>query len=65
MPKQKTNKSVLKRFKLTGSGKVKRPKCGKRHLNSHKTGQHKRRLRGTAVLPAKVAEKYILAMGGL
>ena len=64
MPKGKTNKSVAKRFKITGGGKVKRHKCGKRHLNAHKSGKHKRRLRGTTVHEGVVAAKYIRAMGG-
>ena len=32
MPKQKTRKSVSKRFKLTGSGKVKRNQAGHKHM---------------------------------
>jgi large subunit ribosomal protein L35 len=32
MPKLKTKKSAKKRFKLTKSGKVLRPKAGKSHL---------------------------------
>ena len=32
MPKQKTRKSVSKRFKVTGSGKLKRNKAGHSHM---------------------------------
>jgi large subunit ribosomal protein L35 len=64
MPKQKTNKSVAKRFKITGTGKIKRQRCGKRHLNAHKSGNHMRRLNGTAVETGRVAAKYVLALGG-
>ena len=32
MPKMKTNSSAKKRFKITGSGKIKRNRAGKRHL---------------------------------
>lgn len=45
MPKMKTKKSVSKRFKVTGSGKVRRAKSGRRHLLSHKTSKRKRNLR--------------------
>ena len=47
MPKQKTNKSLTKRFRITGSGKLKRRKCGKRHLLGHKSGDTKRQMRQT------------------
>jgi len=34
MPKQKTHKGLAKRVKVTGTGKVKRPKCNSSHLMS-------------------------------
>lgn len=37
--KLKTNKSASKRFKITGSGKVKRYKSGRRHLLEHKSSK--------------------------
>lgn len=45
MPKQKTNKSAAKRFKVTKNGKVRRFKAGRRHLMSVKPGKKKRHLR--------------------
>lgn len=45
MPKMKTRKGAAKRFKLTGSGAVRRGKSNKRHLLTHKTRKRKRRLR--------------------
>ncbi|MBX7056941.1 MAG: 50S ribosomal protein L35 [Leptospirales bacterium] len=45
MPKLKTNKAASKRFKMTASGKIKRPKANKRHNLSTKTKDQKRRLR--------------------
>lgn len=45
MPKQKTNKSAKKRFKITGTGKVTFKKSGIKHLNSHMSARHKLRLR--------------------
>lgn len=53
MPKQKTNKSVQKRFKITKKGKVRRYRAGTRHLNSHKPRKVKRRLRHPVVMEGK------------
>ena len=50
MPKMKTNKSVLKRIKITGRGKLKRRKACMGHLLSKKRPKHKRRLKRTALL---------------
>lgn len=49
MPKQKTRKSVAKRFKLTGRGKLKRTTAGRGHLLSGKSRKRKRQLRGGAM----------------
>jgi large subunit ribosomal protein L35 len=40
----KTKKSVAKRFKITASGKVLRPRSGKRHLLAHKSPKRRRSL---------------------
>jgi len=40
---QKTKKSIAKRFKITGTGKVMRRTPGKRHLLRNKTVKQKRR----------------------
>ena len=45
MPKMKTNKSVAKRFKITGTGKVKRRQANKSHILTKKAQKRKRRLR--------------------
>jgi large subunit ribosomal protein L35 len=45
--KQKTNSGAKKRFRVTGSGKIKRGKRGMRHLLSSKSSKRKRHL-GTA-----------------
>jgi len=50
MPKSKTHKGTAKRFKLTGSGKIKREKAGKRHLLEHKSSRVTRRMSGTVVV---------------
>ncbi len=45
MPKLKTRRSALKRFKVTGTGKILRNKAFKSHLLTHKSSRRKRRLR--------------------
>jgi large subunit ribosomal protein L35 len=45
MPKMKTNRSAAKRFKLTGSGKLKRNKAYKSHILTKKSTKRKRNLR--------------------
>jgi large subunit ribosomal protein L35 len=45
MPKMKTNKSASKRFKITGTGRVKRSKAGGNHLLQEKSRKRLRRLR--------------------
>ena len=37
MPKIKTNRSAAKRFKVTGTGKLKRNKAYRRHILTKKT----------------------------
>jgi len=64
MPKMKTHKASKKRFRVTGTGKLKRASAGKKHLNSHKTGKRKRQLRAPVVMGGKLAAKYIEVMGG-
>lgn len=44
MPKMKTNSSAKKRFKLTGTGKIKRKHAFKNHILTKKTHKQKKRL---------------------
>ena len=44
MPKMKTRKAVACRFRVTGTGKLKMSKPGKRHLLTHKSAKRKRQL---------------------
>ena len=41
----KTNRSAAKRFKVTGTGKLKRNKAYKRHILTKKSAKTKRNLR--------------------
>jgi large subunit ribosomal protein L35 len=61
--KNKTNKSVKKRIKRTGAGKLKHGICGKRHLNAHFNGKKRRQLRGTATTTGALVKKYLIATG--
>ena len=64
MPKAKSHKGSVKRFRVSATGKLKRAQAGKKHLNSHKTGKRKRQLRGRVAEVGVVAEKYVEHMGG-
>jgi large subunit ribosomal protein L35 len=58
VPKIKTNSSAAKRFRVTGSGKIKRNKGFKRHILSSKSKKRKRNLR-RATTVAAVEQKKI------
>jgi large subunit ribosomal protein L35 len=45
VPKQKTHKGAAKRFKLSGTGKVRRGHSGKSHILTKKSSKRKRKLR--------------------
>ncbi|OUT99870.1 MAG: 50S ribosomal protein L35 [Betaproteobacteria bacterium TMED41] len=47
MPKMKTKKAALKRFRVRGSGSIKRAHATKRHILTKRTTKNKRQLRGT------------------
>ena len=64
MPKLKTNKSAKKRFRITGTGKVKRTRAGKSHLMVTFSGNRTRRLRKAALVSpseVKVVRRMLLA----
>jgi large subunit ribosomal protein L35 len=48
MPKMKSKSGAAKRFKVRGSGSIKRSQAFKRHILTKKTTKSKRQLRGTA-----------------
>ncbi|NIO22190.1 MAG: 50S ribosomal protein L35 [Candidatus Aenigmarchaeota archaeon] len=50
MPKIKTHRGAAKRFKVTGSGKIKRNKAFKSHLLTGKTPKRMRGLRQSALV---------------
>ena len=52
MPKMKTSKAAAKRFKVTGTGKLKRMKAYKSHMLTKKSTKRKRNLRQAAITDA-------------
>jgi large subunit ribosomal protein L35 len=48
MPKMKTKSGAKKRFRVRGSGSIKRSQAFKRHILTKKTTKSKRHLRGSA-----------------
>jgi len=61
MPKMKTNKSVAKRFSVTGTGKLKRAHTNKQHILEKKSPRRKRRLRQAGYVDS-TKEKNMLKM---
>jgi large subunit ribosomal protein L35 len=59
MPKMKTKSSAKKRFKVTGTGKVKAQAMGKRHGMIKRSNKFIRDARGTMVLAEPDAKKVI------
>ena len=48
MPKQKTHSGAAKRFKKTGSGKLRRNKANRNHMLEKKSSKRKARFLGDA-----------------
>ena len=58
MPKMKTNRAAAKRFRVTGSGRVRRSKAGLNHCMQEKSRKRLRRLRKNDTVD-KALEKRI------
>ena len=58
MPKMKTKKSIKKRVKVTGTGKLMRCKQGRRHILTKKTSKRKRHLKKQALMDESFTKKY-------
>jgi large subunit ribosomal protein L35 len=50
MPKMKSNSGAKKRFRLTGTGKVRRASANKRHNLTHKSKTRLRNLRKNKIV---------------
>jgi large subunit ribosomal protein L35 len=62
MPKLKTRRAAAKRFRATGSGKIRRRKAFKNHILEHKSSQRKRRLSQLSLVNERDAENVRLML---
>ncbi len=62
MPKMKTNKAASKRFKITGTGRVRRPKSGGQHCLSGKGRKQRRRLRDNDMVAPELEHRIKLLL---
>ena len=53
MPKMKTKSGAKKRFRVRGSGSIKRSQAFKRHILTKKSTKNKRQLRGHTVVDSE------------
>ncbi len=56
MPKMKTRKTAAKRYKITASGRVRRPKSGGNHGMQEKSRKRVRRLRNNDMVHKTMAK---------
>lgn len=61
---QKTNKSLSKRVKITGSGKIFKRRPGQNHFNAKDTGSMGLAKRGSKASPAEYAKQFQALMPG-
>ena len=63
MPKQKTKKAVVKRMKLTKTGKVKRHQSFTSHLLTRRSTKRKRHLRSAVIVGGKFGRNMAKLLG--
>ncbi|MCX6705726.1 MAG: 50S ribosomal protein L35 [Candidatus Woesebacteria bacterium] len=63
MPKLKTRKSLVKRFRITKNGKIMRRQSFRRHLKAHKSKKQLKNLKRTVQLKGFYAKKIHKATG--
>jgi large subunit ribosomal protein L35 len=61
MPKMKSNRAAMKRFKLTGTGKIRRSRAYASHILTKKSPKRKRNLRKLALV-SRVDESRVKGM---
>jgi large subunit ribosomal protein L35 len=64
MPKQKTKKAVVKRMKLTKTGKVKFRHAFTSHIMVRRSAKRKRQLRQKGLCKGKIAASMRQLLGG-
>lgn len=63
VPKMKTHKASKARFKVTGTGKLKRQHPGRRHILTKKTSKRKRQLARPALVDESILKTYKRLIG--
>ncbi|MEN9654869.1 MAG: ribosomal protein [Chlamydiota bacterium] len=63
MPKMKTRKAVKARFKVTGRGKLKRMRPGRRHILTKKSSNRKRKLAKSRLVDDGQVKMFKIMMG--
>lgn len=58
MSKNKVHKGVLKRFRVSKTGKVRHRSAYHKHLSSHKSGKRLRQLRKDRMLTSSEAKRF-------
>ena len=62
MPKMKTNSAAAKRFKVTGTGKIRRGKAGLSHMMRGKSAARRRNLRKHGIVESANHEHVALLL---
>jgi large subunit ribosomal protein L35 len=62
MPKMKTNRAAAKRFRVTGSGRIRRSKAGLNHGMQEKSKKRLRRLRKNDMVDKTIAVRIKLLL---
>jgi len=62
MPKMKTNRAAAKRFKVTGSGRIRRSKGGLNHNMQEKSRKRTRRLRKNDMVDSTMEKRVKLLL---
>lgn len=63
MPKMKTKKAVAARFRVTGTGKLKRTRPGRRHILTKKSSKRKRDLAKSRLVDDGQVKMFKMLMG--
>tara|TARA_B100001250_G_scaffold161575_1_gene138820 strand:+ start:1597 stop:1791 length:195 start_codon:yes stop_codon:yes gene_type:complete len=64
MPKMKTRRGAAKRFKIAGSGRIKRNKANHRHMLVRRSNKAKRKMRQTGIV-SSADRKIVKALLGV
>tara|TARA_Y100000996_G_scaffold190279_1_gene148729 strand:+ start:420 stop:614 length:195 start_codon:yes stop_codon:yes gene_type:complete len=64
MPKMKTRRGAAKRFKVAGSGRLKRNKANHRHMLVRRSNKAKRKMRQTGIV-SSADRKIVKALLGV